>query len=226
MLDQLEKYIASHKYAELELEADENIICRAITSRPALETAHLNFVRAKQCQQAAVITLTHRSTNIGLNLAALEALRSGSTIKIAKIDPLAAKILIRYSLESTWCDVWKKDDKNQHAKKFFPVPNDAILLKNINLSWEMMQILTGHINLKGFNSKIKKNDTQACSCMASEETVEHFILECPTFSEERTKLNRTILEYRLRTPVTLKLFVADRRLWRALENYVRSTKRL
>lgn len=156
VLDQLEKYIASHKYAELELEADENIICRAITSRPALETAHLNFVRAKQCQQAAVITLTHRSTNIGLNLAALEALRSGSTIKIAKIDPLTAKILIRNSLESTWCDVWKKDDKNQHAKKFFPVPNDAILLKNIKLSWEIMQILTGHITLNGFNYKIKK----------------------------------------------------------------------
>jgi len=54
----------------------------------------------------------------------------------------------------------------------------------------MVQARTGHIPLWAFLKRIKKEAGSTClNCgQGSEETVEHFILECPAYKRERQKL--------------------------------------
>ena len=59
------------------------------------------------------------------------------------------------------------------------------------LSWstsKIIQLRTGHCSLNSYLHRFGLADSPLCECGTGEETVEHFLLECPLYREQRTEL--------------------------------------
>ena len=54
-----------------------------------------------------------------------------------------------------------------------------------------MQLRTGHIPLNHFMHRIGKTDSPTCpTCQTADETVPHYLLDCPGYAHERHSLAR------------------------------------
>lgn len=59
-------------------------------------------------------------------------------------------------------------------------------------SAKIVQLRTGHCELNSYLHRFGLADSPLCECGTGEETVEHFLLECPLYREQRTELrNKT-----------------------------------
>ena len=55
-------------------------------------------------------------------------------------------------------------------------------------SAKIIQLRTGHCGLKSYLHRFGLVDSPLCDCEAGQETVEHFLLECPLYREQRREL--------------------------------------
>ena len=116
--------------------------------------------------------------------------------------PIANKLFknhLKTAIYAEWIQEWKADqNKFKHTKLFFPIMDprrSKSLLKLSRLDLKLMvEIITGHNNLKEFSTKIKELDNVNCRFCGKNlnENVEHVLLHCDNFKTERneTKLKR------------------------------------
>ena len=57
-----------------------------------------------------------------------------------------------------------------------------------NTSAKIIQLRTGHCGLNSYLHRFGLTDSPLCECGTGQETVEHFLLECPLYSEQRTEM--------------------------------------
>jgi len=57
----------------------------------------------------------------------------------------------------------------------------------------LVQLRTGHIALNAYLHRITKADSPTCpSCNQDDETVHHFLFDCPTWRHERWQLSQAL----------------------------------
>ena len=57
-----------------------------------------------------------------------------------------------------------------------------------NTCAKIIQLRTGHCSLNSYLHRFGQIDSPLCECGTGPETVEHFLLECPCYSEQRTEM--------------------------------------
>ena len=94
-----------------------------------------------------------------------------------------AKIKVASFLQTIWKEEWKLSTKGAVTETFFPTLEEAAILKHVNLSHELSQLLTGQKNLRAYQHRISAVDSPLCECQADDETAEHFLFHCPFYSK-------------------------------------------
>ena len=85
-----------------------------------------------------------------------------------------------------------------------------------------MQLRTGHIPLNYFLHKISKVDSPVCpSCRLADETVHHYLLDCPGYVHERHSLARAMGH----NSKSMRHLLGNWRAYKALLQYIRATGR-
>jgi hypothetical protein len=116
------------------------------------------------------------------------------------------------------------------TRLFFPTVSSASAILKLRPSVGVYQLITGHCALNGHQKRFGFSVTTACLCGHAVETAEHFLFECPRFSQERLSTLVVALD-RLPSidscpPPPLSAFPLHAPLWNALVSFVAKTKRL
>ena len=64
-----------------------------------------------------------------------------------------------------------------------------------------------------------------CLCGEAEEMVLHFLFHCPRFAVHRLPLMKTVEEESLFWPPSSSLIISEKKLWLALQKFVKKSKR-
>lgn len=104
----------------------------------------------------------------------------------------AVRRRIRAEAKAEWHERWGKTRGARRTKKLHEKPNKQVLgywsgQKKANASI-MIQMRTGKIGLAAYLAIIKARDTPRCVCGLGRETVEHVLMECDRWEEERSDL--------------------------------------
>ena len=109
------------------------------------------------------------------------------------------------------------NEKARRGPKLYnPIPNRKS-------SARLVQLRTGHCGLNKYLHRFGIRDSPYCECgHGIKETVEHYILECPRFKEERKTLRKNAAAGRMK----VKLLLGDQNLVRHTLDFVKATGRL
>ena len=83
------------------------------------------------------------------------------------------------------------------------------------------RLRTGHCHLDEYLHRFKTIETPECECGAGKETVDHFLLNCEIYDEERDKLRRKVGPQGMRTTVLL----GDSTIIKDTIEYIENTRR-
>ena len=180
----------------------------------ALQITTLRYVTSRNLafSPSSLKAITHILKDLNLNSTALLA----SSVKNSVVEYLIGK----------WDAEWKTLKVASITREFFPSPRDASHLNRAFISHEYTQILSGHCILNHRLAKMKIILSADCKCGAPEETLQHFLFDCPLFSSSRMILERTARLFQLSLPIPLSDFSKHHRLFHALLQYVRESGRL
>ena len=95
-------------------------------------------------------------------------------------------------------------------------------ISNRNTVATITQLRTGHCGLNYYLHRFGKRYSPYCECGKGKETVEHYLLECRRYHEERIKLRKEIGKGRL----TLGKLLGEPQAIKHMIEYVKATKRL
>jgi hypothetical protein len=87
---------------------------------------------------------------------------------------------------------------------------------------ELAQLRTEHCRLNAYLHRIGKRESAECECGYEKETVEHFILECPNYKEQRKELRKKAGARRMRADKLL----GNSRLAKHTLEYIKATSRM
>ena len=88
----------------------------------------------------------------------------------------------------------------------------------------LCSFLSGHCT-NNFLFKIKKSSSPLCSCLAENETINHVIFDCESYSIHRSTLIVAASNVELSWPIPLSSFALFKPLWLALIQFLFNTKR-
>jgi endonuclease/exonuclease/phosphatase (EEP) superfamily protein YafD len=159
-------------------------------------------------------TQSNKQTNSSTRLTTKEAQRS-------EIKKLATETL---------CEAWNKDTAAPHLRKIIgpiqskPPGRDLYnSAPNRKIAAALAQLRTGHCGLNYYLWRFKKIESSKCEgCGYERETVEHYLLECPKFREERRKLRDKIGGV---GKMKVKTLLGDKKIIGRTMEFVTNTKR-
>jgi ribonuclease HI len=167
--------------------------------------------------------------------------RADAEAKHAATTPTASKAFQYPPLKSCWAQKIKTIAKEQWNKAWLTKTQTAHHLRRIstkqgiktgpklynNISSratcaQVVQLRTGHCGLNKYLHRFKKRDSPTCECGYGEETVEHFLLECPNYKEARKELRRKVGTRKMKVASLL----GDAKTVELTMEYVKATKRM
>lgn len=104
-----------------------------------------------------------------------------------KNDDKKAKGLIKLEAIKMWQTEWESPTKGRTTFAFFDNIIERLKAKWIKPDHWCTQVLTGHGNFRTKLADLNLVNDRHCSCGAND-TVEHFILECPKYETQRVAL--------------------------------------
>ena len=87
---------------------------------------------------------------------------------------------------------------------------------------KIAQVRTGHCGLNRYLHRFGIKNTPYCQCEYGKETVEHYLLECRKFREQRKKLRKEIGAGKMR----VSRLLGDTKLLKHTLEYINATRRL
>lgn len=141
-------------------------------------------------------------------------------------DVNTCKALIRKSVWMQWATEWTSGSDSASTRDFFPTPGHARFLQRSFLYHEISQLVTGHSALNHHLYKIGRATSPRCACGEDEETMLHFLFQCPRFSLERCTLQQSVSDAGIFFPPPLNVFSENPVLFKKLLKFVTNTKRL
>lgn len=130
-------------------------------------------------------------------------------------------------LRARWKSLWAKSPRKGRMDKVDnKLPSHSFLLATGHLSRAqasiLMQLRTGHIPLNYFLHKINKAESPVCpACQLADETVHHYLFDCPGFTYERHTLARAMG----RNSKSIRHLLGNWRAFKAVLAYVHATGR-
>jgi len=132
-------------------------------------------------------------------------------------------------LKKHWTVNWRGSTRGQKAIKLDKTtPSKKFLnaISNNELSREMasriMQLKIRHTPVNYFLKRIGKVDSTRCpACGAEEETIEHYLLTCPSYAHERWALAQQVRKKHKQ--MTFEAILGDQDLTIPLANYIGAT---
>ena len=131
------------------------------------------------------------------------------------INPAALKAAHNAKLKKEWQEDWKKSERGQAAAlidETTPSSRFLKLISNPKLSREaaskISQLRLKHFPLNGYLKRIRRVDSARCpACGEDTESIEHFLLRCPSYAHERWTLAHHARKKH--KPLTIKTLVGD-----------------
>ena len=101
-----------------------------------------------------------------------------------------AKQILKSNRNIEWHNNWAKSEKGRDMFKYLPIPNkkDPINFLERKDQVAIFRLRSNHIQLNAHLSRILKDHNPACSlCGYREESVQHFLFECPPLQDIRSQ---------------------------------------
>lgn len=109
-----------------------------------------------------------------------------------------------------WETEWKTGKENsRRLRKMSQYPGTTTGLKLYGTLKEREHVVwitrlrTGHCHLNGYLHRFNIIETPECECGAEQETIDHYLLNCELYDEERDGLRRKVGSHGMRTSVLL-----------------------
>ena len=128
--------------------------------------------------------------------------------------------------QELWQAEWQRSKTGHITKLFFPTPNSAKLLNEINVPHSTIQLLSGHSRLNTFLARISTISSGLCACEMENESIEHFLFRCPRFIVQQNTFRLSLLSLQTPWPPPLNALAQSTERLHSLIHYVTSTKRL
>ncbi len=131
-------------------------------------------------------------------------------------------------LRARWKVIWAASPRRGRLAKIdAKLPSHSYLRSTDQLTHAqasiLMQLRTGHIPLNQFLHRIGKVDSPACpACKGSDESVHHYLFDCPSHAYARHGLARTLGKH----SKSLKHVLGNERAFKTVLKFVRETGRL
>jgi ribonuclease HI len=146
-------------------------------------------------------------------------------------NPAAIKKAFHEQLKKKWTQTWKESrrgkmvatfDKTAPSKKFLQVISEEGVSRNAASC--IAQFRLKHAPVNHYLKKIGKVDSARCpACGEEDETVEHYLLSCPSYAHERWTLEQQAKKRS--KPLTMEVLLGDKHLIKPLANYIEATQR-
>ena len=144
------------------------------------------------------------------------------------INPTALKHTHNEAIKTKWKSEWANtprggklttlDDKTPSTKLLNIISSSRLTRKASSL---IAQFCIGHVPLNSYLYKFKLTDSPRCpACGAVQETINHFIITCPTYAHMRWPLKR-----KCKGTLTLAKILNNPELIKNLITYIEETKR-
>ena len=143
------------------------------------------------------------------------------------LSSTAAKQHYRLKLMTEWRQHWAKSPCHQHASKIdpkLPATSFLKLTKDISKAQAsiIFQLCSKHAPLRRYLYRIGKADSPLCMlCRHGEETVHHYLFDCPAHEHARFALRRKLG----RLSKSLRHVLGSRKALQPLLHYVKETGR-
>jgi ribonuclease HI len=147
------------------------------------------------------------------------------------INPAAVKRADHEIRKNLWATKWKASergqktmriDKSTPSKKFLKAISTAELSRET--ASRIAQFRLSHAPLNKFLKRIQKVDSARCpACGADEETIEHFLLTCPSYAHERWALTQAARKEK--KALNLGTLLGDHEMILPLASYIEATHR-
>ena len=101
-----------------------------------------------------------------------------------------AKQILKSSRTIDWHNSWARSDKGRILFNYMPVPNKKDLINTLPRKDQVaiFRLRTNHIQLNAHLSRILKDHNPSCPlCDYKEESVQHFLFDCPNLQDIRSK---------------------------------------
>ena len=131
------------------------------------------------------------------------------------------KVKVRQLLWSFWDREWASYRTGQCTRAFFPPASDSSALADIELSGQVVQVLTGHSLLWGHQFCFGFSDSPACACGLA---LERFLFFCPRFTMYRSTLRDACCGEGLCWPPPLCSLSRSRLIWEAVCLFVHGSR--
>jgi ribonuclease HI len=142
------------------------------------------------------------------------------------INPVAAKRVYHYELKREWIEGWRKSqrgkrvtqiDKTTPSNKFLKAISSSKLSRKV--SSQIVQLRISHAPVNQYLKQIGKVDSARCpACRAEQETIEHFLLLCPSYAHEQWALERQAKK--LCRHLTMETLLGKPEMAHPLANYI------
>ena len=109
--------------------------------------------------------------------------------------------------------------KGRHAKIGPSLYNE---IANRNGAAIIAQLRTGHCGLNRYLHRFSLRNSPYCQCGYGKETVEHYLLECRNYREQRKKLRREVGRGKMR----MEILLGDPKIIKHTLEYIKETDRL
>ena len=142
-------------------------------------------------------------------------------------DILEIKLIINREIHTTWQKRWNLVKGNLHLGSI--LPNLQTHFKSPH-STRMMEIIfsqcrLGKCKLNHYLYKIKQADSPLCEHCMTNETVNHYFINCNRFLQERMVLKRSLKAKKVNT-FDLRTLLSNPLIINDVEKFIRSTERL
>ena len=132
---------------------------------------------------------------------------------------------ISTKLADDWNEEWVSSEKASQTRSFFPTVSHSDMLSSCRLHAAMVQVLTGHSLLNGYQAKINRRNSALCDSGAEEETVSHFLFDCSLFHDARAPFKRAIQSLNFSWHPNLSLIPQQASSWHSMVDFIHKSKR-
>jgi len=167
----------------------------------------------------------HLGNEIADLLAKQGALGPGTFTDALPPPASSFRLQVRQSVREMWASRWAESPKASTTRAFFPSISSTKSILQLELPFQVVQLLTGHCRLRSYLFKIACAPSPICLCGTNDETTEHFIFYCKLFNPARLKFKEISLRLCNLWPPPLDDIVRLKPLFTAFIAFVLKSKR-
>ncbi|XP_023244150.1 uncharacterized protein LOC111642103 [Centruroides sculpturatus] len=201
-------------------------IKRIVNNKGTLATLIRNEINSTN-NKVTFSWIKGHSGNEGNNMAdfmAKQAATSNVTPSYWEVSYIIIKNVIHNTAIQIWQREWEEGETGRTTFRFFPDISTRLRNKNFNTNFYTTQIITDHGNFQYYLHRFGHRDHPLCECdHTSIQNAYHLIFDCFKFDDQRTALERIVLEKGFNWPCPMKILVEDKDIFATLENFIKNT---